>query len=303
MAIYDCFTFFNEFDVLEIRLQELADVVDRFVLVEADRTYAGEPKPCYFLERRDEFSAFADKITVVTVDDLPVLENRWVAEVLQRNAIMRGLDDAADDDLVIISDVDEVPRASALAQLGDLADGDVVALMMDFYNYALNLRMPDIHDRARVTRRSTLRYLSPQEVRRTFVKYPSVNQDGKRDSISHAGWHFSCLAHPDELVSTIQAKAHAFAHSEADQPDVLDDARLRKMIASNQLWWDASYGSVPLIPTPVDDSFPRYVVANPERWAPFIIAASDAVPQQARRLARSAARRMRLAGRALRHGH
>jgi beta-1,4-mannosyl-glycoprotein beta-1,4-N-acetylglucosaminyltransferase len=304
-AIIDCFMFFNEFDVLELRLHELEDVVDRFVLVEANRTHAGEPKPYYFLERRSEFSEFADRITVVQVDDLPVLRNRFVAEVMQRNAIVRGLTDADDDDLVIISDIDEVPRAAALSQLHDLAHGDITSLVMDFYNYALNLRMPEKWYNARVTKRSTLRYMTPQEIRRTFIKNPDLAQHGERDSIPNGGWHYSCLASREDLVNHIRTKAQAFSHAESDHPDVINDARLEDLVAHNQLWWDASFGSVQLQPVPIDDSFPGYIVANPQRWAPFItdnVPPGDTPQTRARHRARAAAGRIRRAGRALR-GH
>jgi hypothetical protein len=67
--IYDCFTFFNELELLEMRLHELADVVDRFVLVEATRTHTNQPKPLFYHENRARFADFADKIIYVIVDD------------------------------------------------------------------------------------------------------------------------------------------------------------------------------------------------------------------------------------------
>ncbi len=50
VKVYDCFTFYNEFELLELRLRALWDVVDYFVLVEADRTHTNKPKPFYFYE-------------------------------------------------------------------------------------------------------------------------------------------------------------------------------------------------------------------------------------------------------------
>ena len=68
--IYDCFTFFNELDLLEIRLNTLNDVVDRFVIAEATRTYMGKRKELLFERNRERYAAFADKIIYVVVDDL-----------------------------------------------------------------------------------------------------------------------------------------------------------------------------------------------------------------------------------------
>jgi len=73
--IYDCFTFFNELDLLEIRLNVLKDVVDRFVLVEATQTFTGRPKPLYYKENAARFAAFADRIIHVVVDDFSAADS------------------------------------------------------------------------------------------------------------------------------------------------------------------------------------------------------------------------------------
>jgi hypothetical protein len=75
--IFDCFTFLNEFDLLEIRLHELAPVVDRFVIAESPVTFTGRPKPLHFLDNRARFAAFADKIIHIVVDDQPVTDSAW----------------------------------------------------------------------------------------------------------------------------------------------------------------------------------------------------------------------------------
>jgi len=69
--IYECIIFFNELDLLEIRLNELKDVVDKFVIVEASFTFSSKPKPFYFEENKDRYSKFLDKIIYVKVEELP----------------------------------------------------------------------------------------------------------------------------------------------------------------------------------------------------------------------------------------
>jgi len=91
--IFDCFTFLNEFDLLEIRLHELAQVVDRFVIAESPVTFTGRPKPLHFLDNRARFAAFADKIIHIVVDDQPVTDSAWEREWHQRNALERGIAD------------------------------------------------------------------------------------------------------------------------------------------------------------------------------------------------------------------
>src|SRR5579859_7699219 len=110
--VYDCFTFFNELDLLEIRLNVLNSVVDKFVLVEATLTHQGKPKPLYYNENKARYSGFHDKIIHVIVDKYPDYEGKssWVLEHHQRNMIMQGLKECQPDDTILISDLDEIPR-------------------------------------------------------------------------------------------------------------------------------------------------------------------------------------------------
>jgi hypothetical protein len=101
--IFDCFTFFNELDILEIRLNEMAPVVDRFVLVEASKTFQGADKPLYFNENKARFAPFLDKIEHVIVDfpEDPSLYRKassqaWAREYFQRDQIAQG---RTDDDV------------------------------------------------------------------------------------------------------------------------------------------------------------------------------------------------------------
>jgi beta-1,4-mannosyl-glycoprotein beta-1,4-N-acetylglucosaminyltransferase len=89
--IYDCFTFFNELDILEIRLNILKNVVDKFVLVEATRTHQGKEKPLYFSENKARYKEFEDKIIHIVIDEYPPYEGKsaWVLERYQRDMIAK----------------------------------------------------------------------------------------------------------------------------------------------------------------------------------------------------------------------
>lgn len=122
MKVYDCFTFYNEFELLELRLRSLWDVVDYFVIVEANRKHTGEPKIFNFWERQDEFKDFLPKIRFVPADmsNVPFKGvGDWAIENAQRNAIMQGLVDAEPDDLILISDLDEIPNPEIFPSLSD----------------------------------------------------------------------------------------------------------------------------------------------------------------------------------------
>jgi len=112
--IYDCFMLFNELEILELRLSELEETVDRFLVVEAPVTHAGLPKSLTFAENRDRFARWNDRVMRVVVEDMPKGPDPWGRERYQRNAIVRGLQDAAPTDGVIIFDVDEIPKPSAI---------------------------------------------------------------------------------------------------------------------------------------------------------------------------------------------
>jgi beta-1,4-mannosyl-glycoprotein beta-1,4-N-acetylglucosaminyltransferase len=113
--VYDCFMFFNELDILELRLNLLDCVVDRFVLVESDVTTHGEPKDLFFAKCKDRFAKFADKIIhVVYSPQIKDMAGKWKSakfffENKQRDAIMLALGECRPEDVVLISDVDEIP--------------------------------------------------------------------------------------------------------------------------------------------------------------------------------------------------
>ena len=131
MAIYDCFTFYNEYELLEFRLGLLYDVVDYFVISELDVTQSGEPKGYNFLENKDRFLPYMDKIIYLKETNAPVLSGKkklanksdktmtgdWAIENYQRNCIIHGLKDCDFDDLIIISDLDEIPNPDILRDL------------------------------------------------------------------------------------------------------------------------------------------------------------------------------------------
>ena len=120
LKVYDCFTFYNEVELLELRLKALWDVVDYFVIVEGNRKQNGDPKDFNFPKRAEDFKAFWSKIRFINAD-LSRVPFRgvgdWSIEHAQRNAILRGTVDAEPDDLILISDLDEIPAPDIFLRL------------------------------------------------------------------------------------------------------------------------------------------------------------------------------------------
>ena len=226
--LIDCFTFFNELDILELRLRELYEVVDRFVLVEATHTHAGQPKPLVFEQNKARFAPWLPKIRHIIVHDLPAgagLPGTRQREMTQRNAILRGLVDADDSDVVLISDIDEIPRAHMVPQALD--PGMVVVYDQTLYYYNLNTSCTNTRWRGtRAALVADVKALSPHVIRYGLgtpdQHYPiyALAQD--------AGWHFSYFGD----VQHIQAKMQSFLHQELVNAETTDADVIAERVAN-----------------------------------------------------------------------
>jgi beta-1,4-mannosyl-glycoprotein beta-1,4-N-acetylglucosaminyltransferase len=183
MKIYDCFPFYNELDLLELRLTELYDYVNYFVLVEANSTHQGNPKPYYFEENKERYAQWADKIIHIKVDDMPNHSDAWVNEAHHRNQIVRGLADADADDLVVISDLDEIVRPAALEYMKS-SNQSIFALRMSLHNFKFNyMRVtPGEYDVWGMAGRCAyLNEISPTEFRRLRFQFTGAPYNFKND--------------------------------------------------------------------------------------------------------------------------
>lgn len=251
--IYDCFTFFNELDILEIRLEELYPVVDKFIIVEGSQTFQGTPKPQYGWENSDKFEKYADKVSWCNVNVWPPVKDKnratWEREYHQRNMIKRFLEysDLNPDDIVLISDADEIPRRSAVEQLNPQP---VQSLALKTFYYGLNIFGGHYHT-SRAIRWSAL--TTPQEIR-TLDPPPNI--------IDEAGWHFSYLGAPEHIAE----KFKAFAHSELNRPDTTDPVVLRdRMSKATDLWGDGhQYTRIE-----IDDTWPEAIKRDRDRWRKY----------------------------------
>jgi len=149
IKICDCFTFYNEIDLLIYRLNILYNIVDYFIIVEATHTHVGKEKKLYFEENKHLFNNFKDKIIHIIVDDFPFKgdininnSEQWVNENFQRDCISRGLlqiQNFNDDDIIIITDLDEIPDPNTLNNIKNKNIlVDINSLELDVYYYNLN---------------------------------------------------------------------------------------------------------------------------------------------------------------------
>jgi len=217
--IYDCFPFFNELELLELRFETLNNVVDRFVLVEADQSHTGEPKPLFFAENRRRFQPYLDKIEHVVVHDLPRTDEPWERDRFQRNAVLRGLAHARSEDMILLSDVDEIPRPEAIRQLaGDgrclrMLERDPIVLVQDLHYYYINCMDPAEPWYGTIAIRARNFTMIPDELRTLRFRLPRLR---------NGGWHFSYLGGVAKIIEKLHAKAEQDINSEENNdPDIL----------------------------------------------------------------------------------
>ena len=228
MKIFDCFTFYNELDLLEIRLEELYTTVDHFVIVESNQTFTNRSKPFLFEENKHRYSKYVDKIIHVKVDDMPGGTDPWVNERHQRNCIMRGVTTAAPDDIIIVSDCDEVLRAQAVKFMRNSGQ-QLFALRMPLFNFKFNyMRVSpgEYEPWAMAASKHVLDAYTPDILRNTRFNSSEFTQ------IEHAGWHFGYLGNNEYLKD----KAQSFSHQEVNTPEFLEHIDIDKSIAERKEW-------------------------------------------------------------------
>jgi len=244
--IYDCFPFFNELDLLEVRFNELNDVVDRFVITEATLTHGGKAKPLYFKDNLKRFEKFLHKVTHIVVSDYPALDS-WSIERHQRDALMKGLTDCRDEDIIIIGDADEIPRASKITSY-DPTQG-IMALLQRLYYYKINCQSTGMFwDWCKMVTYGELKTKSPCQVRYT----PFTDRS---KLISEAGWHFSYIANIEGIIEKIGASAH----QEYNLPEWKDKSKVEQRVREGRDIFDRplEYAFVE-----VDDSYPKFMLDN-----------------------------------------
>lgn len=254
--IFDCFMFFNEIELLKVRLEEIHSVVDFFVICESPVTFRGEPKPLHFKESEALFEKYRHKIIHVVVDDLPETQNPWDREFAQRDALVRGCRMADDDDMIMISDADEIPRRETVIEVRN-SDG-FVAFDMPMYQYYMNLRAEASGwNRAFAVSwkdRHQLRNFTSGRVDKHLVREDFRD---RYKEISRAGWHFTYLGGAD----TIRTKLKSFSHTEEWFQNMLNEQGIENQVVDGGVvgnyWHLAEY-------VPIDESFPEFVRRNAE---------------------------------------
>lgn len=194
--IYDCFIMNDELELLEARLREGDGIVDRWVIVEANETHTCTPKPLYFDSNREHFAPWLSRIDYI-VADLSSAMDPWSKEALQRDHISQIISKASPDDIIAVTDADELIAASSWPEIERLTNEGPVLLPMQQHYFNLTWATPWWGERGRVARRKDVGVVS------SFADYK-----GFTSRLYNAGWHLSCLGGPERVAHKLQAFAH-----------------------------------------------------------------------------------------------
>jgi len=250
--VYDCFIFFNELEILKLRLNELYNYVDKFVIVESTRTFHNDPKPLHYLDNKIHFNEFNDKIIYIIVDDMPSATDPWVNEIHQRNSISRGLARCRDYDIILVSDVDEIPNPDVIDYYKNNHLYSIKNLLQRLYYYFLNNLASSTWRLAYISSFCNIKGKDLNSIRKRKIKKKHLLFDG--------GWHFSYMGGVEEIIKKIES----FSHTEYNTDKYKDKNRLIDYLNSGKDLFDREKMKFKIVQ--LDETYPRYILDNLEYY-------------------------------------
>lgn len=228
--IIDCFTFFNEYDMLEGRLEYLYNHVDYFVIVEANLSFSGQVKPYNYVNNISRYRKYADKILYFPIDiprenyqwkdptarEFTNSDAEWQVEFAQRNYIGHALKIFSDEDIALVGDIDEIPNRDKIQEIiFSLRNFPAVSLDQKVLVYNLDQAQHGTWFGTVASKCGVVRTVSAQHCRDSrFFDMPHI-ADG--------GWHLTYWGGVDQ----IRTKLQNFAHQEKNKPEYTDPVLLQ----------------------------------------------------------------------------
>ena len=270
MKIIDCFNYFDEDMILEVRLSTLFDYVDEFVICEATLDHAGNEKRLNFDMKK--FKKYEKKINYIVVNDLPKVvksfKKNWhpahARDQFQRNALVRGLSDCDLDDIIMISDLDEIPNPEKIT---DFKKEDKYACFVQG-NFLFKLNLLNTSEPkwfgTRVCRKKDLK--SPQwlrEIKSRKIPFYKFYKPKFDKFILNGGWHFSSV----KTAEGIYKKLHSFSEQQFNNKKFKDMDIIKNKIEQKKDLFDRGYDFKVL---KVDQTFPKFIYENQDKFKDFI---------------------------------
>ena len=280
MNIYDCFMYFDEDMLLDLRLNVLNDHVKKFIISEATYTHNGSPKKLNF--DINKFRKFKDKIEYIIVDKQPssifqltenenaeergkkLILNGMARDYFQRESLKRGLVETSDDDLILISDLDEIPKLDEL-NFSKIKNNIVIFEQKMFY-YKFNLlnTTDPFWYGTKICKKKHLKspqWLRDQKVKKySFWKFYKI----KWNIIKDGGWHFSFLMNAEQIKSKIES----YAHAEFNNKNFNNLEKINFSLENQVDLFDRKIEFEKII---FDETFPKYILNNKEKYKNWIL--------------------------------
>jgi beta-1,4-mannosyl-glycoprotein beta-1,4-N-acetylglucosaminyltransferase len=273
MKIFDCFPFFDELLLLDMRLYYLMDSVKKFVLVEGTYSHQGLKKKLFFEENKSEFKKYKNKIIHIIVDDYPLhnhdTHSEFIYDYHTRNGIAKGLNgNCASSDVVMISDVDEFPDKKKFA----LFNGNITVFKMITFYFKINLRCKNFQldngdglwPGTKMLKFSD--FDEPQKIRNIRAKKYGFWRFNKKkiNILLNAGWHFRFLGDEKNLFKEFKNRAIGRTEQNLKRYNIKD---LRNII-SNKLPLIHSHEKYNVIPF---NKMPNFIKTYKRKLKNFII--------------------------------
>ena len=267
MAIFDCFQYFNEDHIADLRFNILNDYVDKFVICESKFDHKGNPKKLNF--RISEFTNFKDKIIYLVLDkQFPNISDPWVTQAYQREFLLNGLEELNPDDYIMFSDPDEIPRPELLVNFKLKKKFGIFMQKMFCYKINIFNQYESPWEGTRIAKKKNLKSIDylRQKILVKNLKYSFLRIDKERsiEVFNDAGWHFNYLLEPEAISN----KLKTFAHTEFNDHRYTDIEKININIKNfNDLF---NRGHV-FKKVKIDKSFPKYIIENKEQFKEWII--------------------------------
>ena len=266
MAVYDCFQYFNEDHIVDMRLNILDKYVDYFIVSESTKTHQGADKAINF--NVNNFPKFKHKIKFIVADynkDVNFIKHKGgesPIEQHQRNCLIDGIKDAAPNDIIILSDSDEIPDLTKISEINHKKK--FIAFSQKMFMYKLNLQNLNESNwiGSKIAKKKDIS--SMQKLRDLkFKQYPFWRVDKRHLQIIKGGWHFSFLQTPSQILK----KINSFSHGEHND-GTLDEKEIKEKILKNEDIFNRGYK---LRRINLDESYPKYILDNKEKYTNWLI--------------------------------
>lgn len=289
--IYDCFQFFNELDILKIRLEVMGPIVDKFVISEATETFSGLKKPLYYEENKELFEKFQDKIIHVVVDDTPEGDTH-ARDTFQKNAVTRGLKDCTDEDIIIFSDLDEIPNPEKIREiLKDFKEDKIYHFAQRLFYCYLNMEevsgnllsyageFEGITDKKWIgTKMLSYKLLREQNFLLGDLRFPERKEMGIR--VADGGWHFGYMGGSGEkdIKKRVQEKVVSAAHQEYNSKYILNNVVDQIKDGKDLFGRNAKF-----VRCEIDESYPEYIRDHQDDLSFLILQEEKGLPKYLRK--------------------